>query len=256
MAQYLLVDVGNSRISAAIAVEGAIVNSWHHPTRRAYEAAKEIVARAGGGKVVISSVVPHATEILQRVCRQSHLDSYFIGQRERQLLPGFYSSIGMDRVAGAIAAVRLYADAGSCRQPVAVIDAGTATTLTSLSADGAFAGGYITLGLESALEALAGKTGQLPRLAMEELTSACLDPAFETAASMIAGVVSAQIATVERWLVTSRRRLGQPTLAVLTGGWSRLIAQHTGCVDIVDPHLTLKGLYLIAAEAEDQEDRD
>ena len=59
----------------------------------------------------------------------------------------------------------------------------------------------------------------------------------------------AHLGTVAAWIRLAADELQAKLVTVATGGWAATLARHTQLFDVVDPYLTLKGIYLIA-EAE------
>jgi type III pantothenate kinase len=69
-----------------------------------------------------------------------------------------------------------------------------------------------------------------------------------TVHAMQSGVVWGYIGLVEGIIARLRRDMGEigaKAKVIGTGGLARLLAEHTTCMDIVDPNLTLDGLRMI-----------
>ena len=147
------------------------------------------------------------------------------------------SQLGVDRWAALIGARRFCSDA------CVVVNAGTATTIDALGAQGEFIGGIIVPGFDLMHELLAANAARLsaergnftsfPRLTRDAITS---------------GAIQALCGAVERMrhamLVAGH---GEPEL-IFSGGVGELVARHMGRpVRIVDK-LVLEGLVQIAVE--------
>ena len=147
------------------------------------------------------------------------------------------SQLGVDRWAALIGARRFCSDA------CVVVNAGTATTIDALGAQGEFIGGIIVPGFDLMHELLAANAARLsaergnftsfPRLTRDAITS---------------GAIQALCGAVERMrhamLVAGH---GEPEL-IFSGGVGELVARHMGRpVRIVDK-LVLEGLVQIAME--------
>ena len=70
--------------------------------------------------------------------------------------------IGSDLIVASVAAIHDYG------APLLIVDMGTATTITAIDKDGVYSGGCICPGLKISLEALTGRTAQLPGISLDE----------------------------------------------------------------------------------------
>ena len=143
--------------------------------------------------------------------------------------------LGADRAMACVAAIEKYG------APLVVLDFGTATTVDALSEGGAYMGGCITAGVRISTEALFQKTANLPNveLAMPDKVLGC------TAVSQIqAGAVGGYIGSMEYLIRRAKAEMGygDAVKVVATGGLSRMVAQNTPMIDIVDSRLVLDGL--------------
>ena len=171
MARLLL--IGNSRWHWA-ELQGKRLRCWHTTAPAEPLPADELLAWAAVGKLPEGlSLPPHRRIRLQDVPLQA--------------LPAW---LGIDR---ALVGWRAW-----CRQGGAVLvaDAGTALSLTHISAAGNFAGGRISAGVALQLRALGHATAQLPKQ-LPLLRSAGLDPwPVATATAMAEGCLRATAAAV------------------------------------------------------------
>jgi pantothenate kinase type III len=136
------------------------------------------------------------------------------------------------------------------KSAVLVLDFGTATTMTAVSASGVFEGGLITLGLGKTFSALAQSTAQLPNMHFEFLERDITPLAHDTETSIASGAVLAHVGLVKHWIGAAKSKLAGKAIVVATGGYSEnLRAFLADSVEIFDQQLTLKGINLIAASA-------
>jgi type III pantothenate kinase len=155
------------------------------------------------------------------------------------------AEVGADRLVNALAAARFHCT------PAIVVDIGTATTVDAVGSDGAFLGGAITAGPQLSLDALAARTAKLPRVELAELPRAI---GRDTAEALLAGAVYGHAGAVKELIARVRAELtelteGRSPRLILTGGGSRLPwAAGLPGVDAVDPDLTMRGLFALAAE--------
>lgn len=251
MNEMLVIDIGNSNVKYALFRDGKVTETWRHPTAQVRESASAILAETSCS-VAISSVVPIAEQHLKTVLSESGREVISVSAASQKLLTGMAKEMGADRVADAVAAWHLH---GKGRTPVAIIGMGTATTMLVISGSGHVKGGWIAPGLGVTLETLHHRTALLPLLKMEGQT---LQLGFDTDTHMRNGVFAGHIGLVREWLSIANRNLTGPTLFVGTGGWSGSVQEHgrlagkrgdVNLFDICDPHLTLKGIYLLATNA-------
>lgn len=146
------------------------------------------------------------------------------------------SQVGGDLLVGAVAALRHY------QPPMAIIDMGTATTITVIDQEGRFAGGCICPGVRISMEALNTRTAQLPGISLQapervigKNTTECMQSGLmHGAASMLDGL----IARIEE-------EAGHKLNVIMTGGISRFVMPLCRHDMIYDKDLLLKGLWAL-----------
>jgi type III pantothenate kinase len=144
--------------------------------------------------------------------------------------------VGADRICNAIAVFEKYGG------PAIVVDFGTATHYTAVSATGEFLGGAIAPGVGISVRALAEHAAQLPYV---ELVKPKAMIARSTVTAMQAGIIYGFVGQVEEIVRRMRAELGGSATVVATGGWAELILDECRCFDHYDPLLTLEGLRII-----------
>jgi type III pantothenate kinase len=248
----LTLDVGNTNIKTAVFNGETLVNYWRLNTNTT-ETSDEIGIKlamlfAHNGLdthaitgIILSSVVPTINFTLEHMCR-----SYF-DRDPMQVVPGVKTGInikyenprelGSDRIANAVAAYAIYGG------PTIVIDFGTATTFGVISENAEFIGGAICPGLKLSIEALVSGAAKLPRVEIIKPTSPI---GRNTITNMQAGIFYGFVGQVNHIVSKLKEEIGRPDARVIaTGGLSRLIANDTRAIDVVDGLLTLKGLRMI-----------
>ena len=249
----LVFDIGNTQIKMGVFREKALIASWRMTTGSQKTSdeygvdmlmmlQKDGIDPCGNSRVMISSVVPN---IMHSFC--SAVKAY-IGQEPVLVAPGIKTGIfiktdnprevGADILTDAVAAYTLYGG------PCTIVDFGTATKYIVVTGKGELIAAVISPGLGISAEALVGRTAQLPSVAIKKpptiLTS-------NTVECIQAGLVYGCIGQVEYIAAKIKEELGEPDMKVIaTGGFGKLIAAETSCIDIYDRLLTLKGLQLIA----------
>ena len=145
--------------------------------------------------------------------------------------------LGTDRALDCIAAIEKYGP------PFLVVDFGTATTIDAVDENGIYLGGTIGPGLQVSLDALVSRTAALPRLELQ------MPPTVlgrNTVEQIQAGIMGGYVGNMEYLIRQTKAAMGLEDVKVIaTGGLSRMIAQQTDQIDIVDTTLTLDGLQMI-----------
>ena len=191
--------------------------------------------------VVLSSVVPPLTPVLTEMARAYfHCEPLVVGPGIRTGLSIRYENpreVGADRVANAVAAVRLYG------APVIIVDFGTATTLCAVNADAEYLGGIIVPGIGISAEALFHYAAKLPRVELQKPPQVI---GKNTVTSIQSGLLYGYTDLVDGLIRRMMAEMGdgQPRV-VATGGYCRVIAEESQMIQIVNPVLTLEGLRFI-----------
>jgi type III pantothenate kinase len=144
--------------------------------------------------------------------------------------------VGTDRISNALAALHRYG------APCLVADFGTATTVDVVNANGAFVGGVIAPGIETAMDALGQAAAQLRRVELVRPRSVVAKNTVEALqsgavfgfAGLVDGIVNRIIAEqgLDRSAVT----------VVATGALAPLVIDDCDEIDQHEPFLTLLGL--------------
>ena len=145
--------------------------------------------------------------------------------------------LGTDRAVNCIAAIEKYG------APFLILDFGTATTIDAVGSDGVYLGGTIGPGLQVSLDALVSRTAMLPRVELQ------MPPTVlgrNTIEQIQAGVVGGYVGNMEYLIRQVIAEMDCGAVKVIaTGGLSRMIAEQTDCINIVDTSLTMDGLQMI-----------
>lgn len=248
----LAIDVGNTNITLALLENGEIAASFRLTTKTPRTSdelgiqllglleAKEISKNAVED-VIISSVVPGVMySLTSGIMKYFGKTPMIVGMGIKtgiKIITGNPREIGADRIVDAAAAYELYGG------PVFVIDYGTATTYDLITEDGSFAAGITSPGIAICANALWNETAKLPEIEIKKPASIL---AKETVSSMQAGLVYGYIGQTEYIIGQVKKETGLPQLKVVaTGGLGKIIADETDSIDIYDPMLTMKGLWII-----------
>jgi type III pantothenate kinase len=251
MSDLLAISIGNTRITCGTFKSGALIDTQHFDTPKSRAASRHIANGVeDGSRVALCSVVPDAADELRGALADKGVRPLEVSQKgTAHLLKGTYETMGADRIANAVAGHKIYGG----EKDILILDFGTCTTLTAVGSDGTFRGGFITLGLGKILEALHESTAQLPRTKIGAQDMPQL--AFDTTSAIIDGTFLGHIGLVEQWIKLGRKQLDRDATTIATGGWSEIVGRHSTQIDVMDPYLTLRGIYLVAEEARVPGDR-
>ena len=148
------------------------------------------------------------------------------------------SEVGSDLIVAAVAAIAEYG------APLLLVDMGTATTITAIDESGAFVGGCICPGVKISMEALTGRTAQLPGISLDEPRCAI---GKNTRDSMRSGIMLGAASMLDGLLDRMEAELGTKVTVVATGGISKFVLPLCRRKMVYDRSLMLKGLKLLYA---------
>lgn len=248
----LCLDVGNTNIVfGVIAADGQVRQQWRIATdaaRMPDEYAVIILAlleQGGFGPsdldgMAISSVVPSLTSDFAKLGRR-YLDTEPLVVRADtpsglNVLYDDPRQVGADRIVNCVSVKERFGG------PACVIDFGTATTFDALDADGDYLGGAIAPGVVIAAEALYSRAARLVKVELRRPPSVI---GRNTENSIQAGMLYGYVSLVEGLVARFRAELGDDMRVIATGGLADMIAAETSVIELVDPTLTLDGLYRI-----------
>ena len=146
------------------------------------------------------------------------------------------SEVGSDLIVAAVAGIAQYG------APLLLVDMGTATTITAIDESGAFVGGCICPGVKISMEALTGRTAQLPGISLDAPRCAI---GKNTRDSMRSGIMLGAAAMLDGLLDRMEEELRAKVTVVATGGISKFVLPLCRRKMVYDRSLMLKGLKLL-----------
>ncbi|MDO8834524.1 MAG: type III pantothenate kinase [Vicinamibacterales bacterium] len=251
----LAIDVGNTNVVLGVFARTRLTRSWRLATSRERTAdeiglmVSDLLDRAGITParidgVVLASVVPQLTGAMIDMCRR------YLGTEPLNLEPGVITGmpnlydnpaeVGADRIVNGMAAYERFGRAR--REPLIVVDFGTATTFDAITANGEYLGGVICPGIGISADALFQRAARLPRIDVRKPAQVI---GRTTVTSMQSGLFFGYVGLVEGLVHRLRAELGGRAYVVATGGLAEVIAPETRVVDVVDRDLTMHGLRLL-----------
>ncbi|MCH8203637.1 MAG: type III pantothenate kinase [Candidatus Hydrogenedentes bacterium] len=188
----------------------------------------------------ISSVVPQLNDAIARVARSGFgLEPIIVEPGIRtglKLQNENPKEVGADRIVNAVAAVEEY------EGDKIVIDFGTATTFSYITANAEYKGGIIFPGIQLSANALFERCAKLPRV---EISVPDTVIGRDTVSNIRSGLTYGYAEMVQGLVRRIGEEAGTTPKVIATGGLSAIIADVTSSIDVHDPLLTMKGLKLI-----------
>jgi type III pantothenate kinase len=247
----LVIDVGNTNLTLGLYRGDKLGSHWRLATdhdRMPDEYGLQFLGLLDHAKcgtddldgIVLASVVPNLTGRVAQAC-QGYLkqEPLIVDAGVKTGIRICYEdpkAVGADRVADAVAVVKLYGG------PACVIDFGTATTFNAVTKGGDYLGGAITAGVNLAAEALFTRAAKLPRMELQRPPSVI---GRNTVHAMQSGLLFGYVSMVEGMVARFRSELGSDMKVVATGGLAEVVAKETEVIDVISPWLTLDGLRII-----------
>ncbi|AST94000.1 MULTISPECIES: type III pantothenate kinase [Sutcliffiella] len=255
-----VLDVGNTNTVLGVYEKDKLVHHWRIETSRNKTEdeygmiVKNLLQHVGisfkdFNGIIISSVVPPIMFSLERMCNKYFgINPIVVGPGIKTGLNIKYENpreVGADRIVNAVAAIREY---GS---PLIIVDFGTASTYCYINEKKQYMGGAIAPGIGISTEALYSRAAKLPRIEIARPEGII---GKTTVSAMQAGILYGYVGQVEGIVERMKQESKEKPKVIATGGLAELIAKESKVIDIVDPFLTLKGLYLIYTKNKREED--
>ncbi len=198
------------------------------------------------GGIIISSVVPSHTGVLRKALKRfSGVEPLIVSCKIKTGLTFNIlnpEELGSDRIASAVAAYEWY------KCPVAVLDFGTATTISVVREDANYIGGAIMPGIHLMNESLAKGTSKLSKVPINIPQSAL---GVDTVTCIQSGLLYGTAGAVERLLSEIEEESNVGLKVAVTGGYGKLISRFLKRKHEVLPYLTLEGLKILYKRNQD-----
>jgi len=245
----IAIDIGNSSINIGFFADlGLFIEKIDTKPRRSHSEyfgllnklikEKNIDKKPEGG--IISSVVPGHTRVLKKALKkltssEPLIVSYKINTGLKFDIPN-PEKLGSDRITNAVAAYEIF------KGPVAVIDFGTATTISVVGKDANYIGGAIMPGIGLMNDSLAKGTSKLSKVSFNSTGSAL---GADTSTCIKSGLFYGTAGATERLIQEMEREIGFWLEVVVTGGYSDMVSRFLKRKHVLRQNLTLEGLKII-----------
>ncbi len=251
----LAIDIGNTHTVMGVFEKTRLLFDWRvtsalqHTEDEVGAYVKMFLREAGieSGSITgigISSVVPDLTDVFAAMAAK-----YFnvkpvivrsevnLGIRIRYADP---KTVGADRLCNALAGFAKYGG------PLIVVDFGTATTYDVVGTNGDYLGGVIAPGIETLAVDLHRRAAKLPKV---ELRFPDTVIGTDTTSSMQAGILYGGLDALEGMVKRLQREIleaeKREAILVATGGFSKLLCEHSTLALHWEPSLVLEGVRII-----------
>ena len=181
----------------------------------------------------LQTVIPNAVKLLTGVDLMVVSPGIKTGLSIRMDNP---ASVGSDLIVAAVAARAKY------KAPIAIVDMGTATTLSVVAKNGNYIGGMIIPGLWTSMNALSAHAAQLPYI---DLNGPAKLLGTNTIDCMRSGALIGTAAMLDGLVDRLEEELGEPVSSVLTGGVSPLIVPYCRHAFHLEPDILIDGLKIL-----------
>lgn len=189
---------------------------------------------------IISSVVPPLLGVIKNAIKNLiHKEPLVVGPGVKtglNIMMDNPRQVGSDLIVDAVAGIHEYG------APLAVIDMGTATTISVVDKNKNYVGGVIMPGIRVAADSLVSRTAQLQKVSLEATEKFI---GKNTVDCMKSGIIHGNAACIDGMLERIESELGYPVKAVATGGLARVVVPQCKREIIEDQNLLLKGLKII-----------
>lgn len=239
----LTVDIGNTNIKLCRFEDGAVVWKDTIPTPEiTFEYVREAFELSGACRVAVSSVVRPVNVFFEQGMLEAGAEEVLlIDPAASDIMPHELKTpktTGADRYMAVYAAHAMHP-----KEPVIVIQAGTALVVNSVDKDGVFKGGFIMPGLEMWLDSLTS-AAQLPYYPCTEVDWDNRVAGDCTRDAILGGAAAGLRGALKESVRLLSMTLGGGPVLLFTGGWGDKL---TGSLPgDYHPDLVNLGLYLYA----------
>lgn len=248
----LVLDIGNYRIKGAFFKEKKLENAFVIPPDM--EMLRKQLSGFSFESTLISSVHKKYSEDVKNLFASLNIPFHLLdfSTLHVKLDVDEPEQLGHDRIANVYGAL-VHFPQNDC----IVVDMGTTVTFDYIASDGRYVGGAIYPGVDISAKALASYTNALPEVAIEKPET----PVAKTTKTHIqSGLYWGLLGAIERIVSEMRQTAPSPSSVkvIATGGYLRTLspeqftADLNDLVDLIDPYLTLIGLYEILKEKKEK----
>lgn len=247
----LAIDIGNSNITIGGVEDEKIIFEARMATDRIKTSDQysvelknlielfKVDLEAIDGCIVASVVPPVSNSFYTAIRKVLGIQPMVVGPGIKtglNILVDNPAQVGSDLIVAAVAALKV------AKPPMAIVDMGTATTITVIDENGAFLGGSICTGVKISMEALTSRTAQLPAISLEQPKRVI---GRNTVECMQSGLMVGTAAMLDGLVDRMEEEMGQKLTVIATGGIARFVIPMCRREVIYERDLLLKGLAIL-----------
>jgi type III pantothenate kinase len=236
----LALDIGNSRTKWGLFTDDGWVDKGSWETAQ-WAQLTHLLQQHTPMQVMAAHVASNDVKVgITQCCATAHVPLQWVNPNTpTPLLRSRYDAeqLGADRWAALIGAHTF------TQKNAVVVNAGTATTVDALSAEGEFLGGVILPGLTLMAAALAQGTAQLPH-AQGQFTTLPVN----TMDAITSGAILATVGAIERMAAALHERTQQPVICLLSGGAQEVLITRLNLPVLAVENLVLEGVARLMAD--------
>jgi len=235
----LTIDIGNTKIKFGIFQDLNPIEIFNFDSTLNVNDKFKNIKKYKIHTIIISSVVPDITSIYQQYINNHFNIIPLIIKHTNchvRLNVDKPDTVGADRICNVAATLKLY------DTPAIIIDFGTATTFDIINKNQEFIGGTISPGVETSAHYLMKKADLL---STTNLTFPDNVIGKNTKTNLQSGIMFGAVDQVNGMIDRINKETNEDNKVILTGGFSKILAPHINSNNILDMHLTLKGMIFI-----------
>ncbi len=237
---FLALDIGNSHVVCAVYNNKKWIHNIRISSNLDFGNKFKTLKKYDITHAAISSVVPKLTPVyIESIRNIFHIDAFIVNHENSgvELNVEVPEEVGADRICNTAAAIKL----AGC--PAIVGDIGSATNYDVLDEKGAFIGGAIAPGMETAATNLFEKAALLKETAFTLPATAI---GKDTASNLQSGIMLGAIDVIDGMFGRILIETGwENSHNIITGGFGGMISPHIKTEHTLLPTLTLDGIRII-----------
>lgn len=249
----LILHIGKYRIKGAFFKENTLINAFVLSSLEIEKLRKQLDNQSFTS-TLISSVNNQYLEEVKKLFSEGNIPFHLLdfSTLSVQLDVEEPKQLGQDRIANVYGALRHFP-----QNDCIVVDLGTAVTFDFIGKGGSYVGGAIYPNVDLSAKALASYANALPEVKIEKPK----DPVAKTTKTHIqSGLYWGLLGAIERIICEMRQTSTSPSSIkiIATGAALNTLSPDQfnkdlqDLVDLIDPHLTLMGLYEILKEKKEK----
>ncbi len=231
----LVLDIGNTRVKAAVFKEDKLVDHWVWERSAALKNTEGLIGRLSIANTMVASVGGEFKELIAFL--EASVPNFFV-LTFMSALPFINAyktpmTLGVDRLAVVAAAQFLYPNKNCL-----IVDAGSCITYELLTSSGVYLGGGIAPGVQMRYNSMNTQTAALPLLSRPDYVNTY---GTSTDTCMHSGVVLGVCYEIEGWIRSVNTELENLTV-ILTGGDAKYLSKQLKNTIFANPNLALIGI--------------